>query len=223
GVTQREDHAIAETVTSAGREAGLIQLGGREALAKRGAPDAIRRRRCEADPKRLGGFPADGSLGQVCAGRVGLGGVPQEAPVERRRRVQQLEQPVALGAAAVGLGRALLVLELDTVAVGQPLHRRREVERLGLGDEADRIAAHAAPEAVVDLLHRVDPERGGALLVEGAASAPLGAGALHLGAPGDEVDHVDGLLYGLAALVPDPRHRSAGSASYTRIQYRSVM
>src|SRR5207244_7890532 len=122
------DQAAAETVTSARRQTGLIQLSSREPLADRSAPDAIRRRRREADPELLGTLAADAALGQVPACRLGLGRVPQETLVERRRRVQQLEQPVTLGASAIGLGRALFVLQLDPVTVRQPLHRRREVE-----------------------------------------------------------------------------------------------
>ena len=47
--------------------------------------------------------------------------------------------------------RRLLVLERDAEALGEPLDRADEVEVLGLPDEADRVAALAAAEAVIEL------------------------------------------------------------------------
>src|SRR5680860_837239 len=62
-----------------------------------------------------------------------------------------------------------LALQLDPVAVGEQLHCLGEAEPLLLFDELDRVAAHPAAEAVVELLLRVDREGRRALLVEGAA------------------------------------------------------
>ena len=72
-------------------------------------------------------------------------------------------------APALGLARILgLALQLDPAAIGQQLERRLEVHALGLLHEREHVPLGLAAEAVVDLLHRVDPERGRALVVERA-------------------------------------------------------
>jgi hypothetical protein len=193
--------------------ASLLELGGREPAAKGGPFHAVGCKGRIAQPEPVCALTRDSPLLQVGARTGGLAGLPEEALVEARGRVEQLQQSLALGTSPIGLGGRLVVLQLDAVAVGQPFHRGREVERLRRLHESDRIALRLAPEAVVDLLERVHPERARPLLVERAAPSPLAAGALHLRAAGDKVDHVDGLLHGLDALAADPRHRGASSSS----------
>ena len=88
--------------------------------------------------------------------------------VERRRLVEHGVEPVAPPARLLLLRRGLLVFERDAEALRQPLDRTGEVEVLGLADEGDHVAL-AAPEAVVELVGRVDGEARRSLLVERAA------------------------------------------------------
>ena len=78
--------------------------------------------------------------------------------------------------------------------VGEELDRAREVERLGLLYEADRVTALAAAEAVVELLLDVDRERRRALVMERAQPDHPAAGTPQLGASPDQLDHVHGVL-----------------------------
>src|SRR5437764_1915387 len=93
-------------------------------------------------------------------------------------------------AACVVDRRALLVLERNPEAVGEPLDGRREVEPLGLLDEADHVAALAAAEAVEELLDRVDGKARRALLVERAAPSEARAGLPQRRALLDDGDEV---------------------------------
>jgi hypothetical protein len=208
--------AIDRPAPSPPREAGLSELRRREPLGERGRAHPVPRRRREPEPEVVSRLIGDPALGEIRPGRLGLGGIPQVAAVELRGVVEQPEEPRPLGAAAVVLGRGLLVLEPDAVAVGERLDSPREVEVLGLADERDVVAAALAAEAVVDLLHGVDRERRGALVVERAAAHVAGAGAAKRGAAADEVDHVDRGLQRLQALAGDRAHAAAASAACAR-------
>src|SRR5581483_1034819 len=98
----------------------------------------------------------------------GLGRLPEVGRVEARRALQELAE--ARPAPARILGRRVLALprHLDAVAVPQGLDRLGEAEPLLLLDELDHVAPDSAPEAVVELLPRIDRERRRALLVERA-------------------------------------------------------
>ena len=109
---------------------------------------------------------------------------------------------------ALGLGARVLALtlQLDPVAVGEQLHRLGEAEPLLLLDELDRVAAHPAAEAVVELFPRVDREGGRALLMEGAEPDPARPLAAQVGVGRDHLDDVDGLLDPLEAVAGDQCH-----------------
>src|SRR6185503_14501163 len=104
--------------------------------------------------------------------------------------------------------RALLVLEGDPEAVGEPLDRLGEVEVLRLLDEAHDVAALPAAEAVVELLDGIDGEARRPLLVERAPAREARArGAAQRRARGDDLDDVGRRLDLGDARVLDPRHR----------------
>ena len=69
---------------------------------------------------------------------------------------------------------------LQAGIAGQVFHGGGKVQSVVLHDEANGIAAGTAAEAVVKLLVRVDRERGGFFLVEGAQPLVIAAGALQL-------------------------------------------
>ena len=110
-------------------------------------------------------------------------------------------------AAGLGLRVLALALELDPVAVGQQLDRLGEPEPLLLLDEFDRVAPDPAPEAVVELLLRVDRERRCPLLVERAEADHPRPLAFEVGVGGDDLDDVGGLLDPLEAVGGDQRHQ----------------
>ena len=76
-----------------------------------------------------------------CGPASASAGLPQVAGVERRRRRPAAAAGDPAARATARLGRALLVLQLDAVAVGQPLDGGDEVEPLGLDHKPDVIAA----------------------------------------------------------------------------------
>jgi hypothetical protein len=154
---------------------------------------------------------SDPPLLEVGPRRRRLGRLPEHPRVVDRRVVEQTHQAPPLVPPAGGVGGALLVLELDAVALGEPLHGADEVEVLGFLDEAEGIAAALAAEAVVELGHRVERERRGALLMEGAAGRKSRPFPLQLSAAADQVDHVDRAADGLDAVGAQPAH--AGSSS----------
>ena len=61
----------------------------------------------------------------------------------------------------------------ETGLGGEPLHRLRKGEILGLHGEADHVAMRAAAEAMEEALVLDDVERGRLLLVEGAETREL--------------------------------------------------
>ncbi len=219
-VGQREHQAAAEPVdrpaAATPREPRLAELGGGEALGERSGAHPVPRRRREPEAVVAGGRLGDPPLLEIRPRGRGLGRLPQIPGVEAGRIVQQAQEPALFGTAALVGGRRLLVLEPDAVAVGQRLDRRGEVEVLGLAHERDVVAAPLAAEAVVDLLHRVDRERGRALVVERAASDVPGARAAKRRAGADQVDHVDRDLQGLEALPGDRAHAAEASALCAR-------
>ncbi len=147
--------------------------------------------------------------GQVLAGRSAGAGVPEVALVEDRGLLQQGEKAGTSLALRLGLRRRFLVGERDSVALGQPFDRAHEVEPLGLLDERDQVALHAAPEAVEELVGRVHREAWRPLLVKGAASCPARADLPELGAGAHDLDHVRRRLDLVDRALGDYRHASA--------------
>ena len=108
-------------------------------------------------------------------------------------------QPLAALALLGRLRVLLLGLQLDAETVGQRLERAREVEPLGLHHEREHVAGGLAAEAVVDLLDRVDAERGRALVVERAAAEVLVAPARRSSVRSETTrEHVDRVAHAIA-------------------------
>ena len=128
--------------------------------------------------------------------------------VERGGLVEDLVEPVAPLSRRFELGRHLLVLELHPEALGEPFHRPGEVQLLGLADELDQVAAGAAAEAVVELVHCVDGEARRPFLVERTAACVPGADLPELCPPGNHVDHVGRGDHPLLRVLGEPRHYS---------------
>ena len=218
--------AVVDPVALAGalHEPGVGELLVAEAGPAGGDEDAVPGARRVADAELAQHALLQPARLEVLAGAAGLVGLPQHPHVVGGGALEQLEQPLALPA-AVGGARVLLVeLELDPVAVGEELERALEVDPLRELDVAEEVAALPAPEAVEDLLARVDPERRRALVVEraqpGHAARPRAA---QLDPGADEVGHVDRVAHALAAGVGVARHQAAKdsgtlSASKARMQ-----
>src|SRR5207247_5418401 len=92
------------------------------------------------EPRRSASLLAQPATREVVTGqRAGLR-LPEVPLVERRGRVEQLEQPLAATPPRILPRRALLPLELDVEALGEPRHGVGEVEVLRLAHELDRVA-----------------------------------------------------------------------------------
>ena len=115
-------------------------------------------------------------------------------------------QPFAASPASVLLWTRLLVLDLDVEAVGQPFDGAREIELLGLAHERDQVAFRPTPEAVVELVRRVDGEARRPLLVERTTPQVAAAGFAELRARGNHRNHVGRCLHLVDGRVLDPGH-----------------
>src|SRR2546425_606912 len=128
----------------------------------------------------------DAALSQVllCPVARGLSElVHVEAPRELHRPEEVLAAVVARGAALLGERHARLL--------GEGAHRLGERELVLTHQEAKRVAADAAAEAVEDPLLLIDHEGGGLLRVERAEALPVLAGLLQIHKPIHDVDDVD--------------------------------
>src|SRR5262249_34510765 len=205
-VGQGKHEAVAESVTATRREARLVELAGGEGARQSRTAHPVGSCGRKAQAEAISRFAPDATLLEIRACGACFGRLPQISLIEACRGVQQAEKPVLLGPPPILLRRALVVLERDPIAVGQPFHGGRELQGLGLLHEADSVALRLAAEAVVHLVLRVDPEGRRALLVERTASPPLHPRALQLRTARDEVDHVDRVLDGLDAGMAYSRH-----------------
>ena len=197
GLADRPQQAPAEAVVrrppdrdQPGRD-GLL-LG--EALLPQVAQQGVAVARREADPELLGRRLVEAALPQELARHDGVGR-GQRVGVVGLGHAVRLDQPGALGAArALGPRVALLAAQRHAVLVGEALHDLGEAQAVDLHQEGDHVAAFPAAEAVPELAGRVDVERRGLLVVEGAQALERAAAG---GAEGDVVgdDVVDlGLL-----------------------------
>ena len=204
---RKEQPACEVVVTAPVDEAGRGELGAREPFLAR----LSRQRRAagrQPEPVLAADVLAKTALLQVLARRLAGVGLPEVTLVEARRLLEQREQALAAAALGVALGRRLLVLQRHPEALGQELDRLREVELLGLADEADHVAARPAAEAVVELVGRVHGEARRPLVVERAEPGEARAGLAQLRSGLHDLDHV-GRLDGLAnRCVLDPGHQS---------------
>jgi hypothetical protein len=226
-VGQREHQPPAEAVhrppLRALRQTRLEQLAGGEPRLHRAAHDPLVGVRRVADAELPAHLLVEPARGEVVARVRRLRRLPQHPHVVGGGPLEQLPQPL-LGHPPLGLARVLLgALKLDPETVGEQLQRLRERDVLGLHDELEDVAAHAAAEAVVELLDRVDPERRRPLLVERAAARETVHPRLaQLRAGGDELDEVDRVAHALLRVVGVPSHRTpAGSPGRSRRGSRS--
>jgi hypothetical protein len=189
----------------------LVQPGGAQLVAREPLLLCLLREpapRRETEPELAADRFAEPSAREVVAYRRTGRRLPEVALVERGRLFEDGVQPVAALARLLELRRGLLVLEADTEPLRQPLDRLGEIEVLGLADERDHVAALATPEAVVQLVGRIDGEARRPLLVEGAATRVAGASLSQRGTAGDDFHHVgrgDDLPHGC---LLDPGHQS---------------
>ena len=139
-------------------EASTAQVAGqRLAVARR-----------ETDAEHLGGGLVEAALVEELARHDRIGAT-QVLGVELLSHLVGLDQAAARRPTRTGrLVVALLAAELDAVLLPQPLDGLGEREGVDLHDEGDDVAALATSEAVEELTRRVDVERRGLLVVEGA-------------------------------------------------------
>src|SRR5207253_10427519 len=147
--------------------------------------------------------PARGEAATRPGARLRL---PEHAPVELGRALEQGTEPLVAPPLLLLLRRRLLVLELDAEAPGQQLDRADEVDVLGLLDEGDRVAALAAAEALEGAASLRDGEARRALLVEWAQPLVRAARLAELDDLLDEGQDLHRRLDALDRLVLDPRH-----------------
>ena len=197
GVADREHDAVAEAVVAAllaglvlqDDQAGLDQLG--VVVFAEGAGQAVPARR------RIAQAEARGDLaGQAAALQI----------VDRAAAALELAAVVAAGLGEhvhqrelllAGLGGALALARVAVVVghgqaqlAGQILDRLDEAQAAVLHQEADRVAMHAAAEAVVGLARGADDEAGRLLAVEGAQALVVDAGLLQRHGAAHHVDDV---------------------------------
>ena len=187
-------------------EADAVQLADAEAGLLAADEDLVPGAGRVADAEGPQRLLAQSPLGQVLARLGRLRRLPEVAGVIGGDALQQLLEATALLAAGLCPRVLLLALDLDSVAVGQHLHRLGEPEPILLFDELDHVAANPTAEAVVELFLGVDRERGGALVVEGTEAGVAGAGPAQVGVGGDHLDDVHRLLDPVEALGGDQRH-----------------
>src|SRR4029079_3133441 len=216
-VGEREEEAPGEVVVAASvRQARPGDLVAREPLLE-GAAGERGAARGEAETELAADLLPQPARREVVAREGARLRFPQVALVERRRPVEQLEQPLAPLSQPVLLRRRLLVLELDAEAVGQPLDRADEVDVLQLLDECDRVAALAAAEALEGAAVGRDAEARRLLLVERTQPRVAAAGLPEPRVALDQRDEIGRALDGLDRGVLDPRHqRLAAYASAKR-------
>jgi hypothetical protein len=136
---------------------------------------AVARR--EADPELLGGRLVEAPLTEELPRRQRLRGA-ERVGVELLGDLVRLDQAGPLRTpGALRSGVTFLAAQRDPGLVGEPLDRLGEAEAVDLLQDGDDVAALRAPEAVEELALRVDVERRGLLVVEGAQ-------ALQRAAPG---------------------------------------
>src|SRR5439155_4962165 len=124
-------------------QAARQQIVLREALLER-TPRQGRAARRIAEPELAAHPLREAARLEIGARECALLAVPEHLLVERGRALHQLRQLLLALARAIGLGRDLLVLDLDTEALCERLDRADEVDLLELLDERERVATLAA-------------------------------------------------------------------------------
>ena len=117
----------------------------------------------------------------------------------------RLDEAAAVAGLTAGSRRPLGVAQGDAVAAGELLDRLAEGEVVDLAQEADDVAALAAPEAVPGALGGADVERRAALVVEGAQALEAAAArGLERDVVADDLVDPGPLAHEDDVLVPDP-------------------
>src|SRR5439155_24280733 len=191
-IGERKEEPAREVVgPPAADESGRLELLARESLLERLRRHA-RPERCESESEFAADVFGEPALDEVRPRRLSLRRIPEVALVELRGVREQVAQPLLAPPPLLVLGRALLVLELDAVAIGQRLDGLGKVESFRLADEGDEVAALAAAEAVEELVGGVHGEARRPLLVERAAAGPARPDAAERRSCRDDLDHVGG-------------------------------
>ena len=187
---------------------GRHQLLLAEAALARAHDHAVPRARRVAHPELGEHLVREPPRGQVVARGRGLAGFPQVGGVEAARPLEQRVQALAPAPALLGTRVVRLALHPHVEALRQQLHRLLEVERLGLLDELEGVAALAAAEAVVELLLGIDGERRRPLVVERTEPGPARADPAQVGLLPDQVDHVHGVAHAVDRVLREERHQN---------------
>ena len=95
----------------------------------------------------------------------------------------------------------LLLLQWDAKAGGEVLDRLDKTHRLVLSQKFDRIAMGTTPVTVVVAIPFANGERGGPLLMEGAAGFVTSPGPLQIDPRRDDLDQIDPLPQRLQTLL----------------------
>ncbi len=188
-VADREHHAIAEAVVALAGVAVLHQQAGVEhglelqVVATQVLEQVVPAGRGETEAEVAGDLAGQAAALQVVHRGFARGVAFQRLLVELGGGAEQrVERRVGRLARRVPASAAFLARHVHAGALGQFLDRLGELQLVVVHDEAERVAAGAAAEAVVELLVRADGERGSLFLVERAAGAVVLAGFLQLDA-----------------------------------------
>ena len=212
GVEDREQQAVAELVLEPvrpvhEREAGVEDVVAREVALLEVLAEPVPVVGGPAELEAPGGVAVEASAVQVLAGRATVSGFDEEAMVEVDGGGGDLDEA---GPARPVLGGApVVVAQRDPGPLREPLDRFDEVEVLDFADEGDGVTRLLAAEAVVEPERRVDRERRGLLLVEGAEPHPALTDALQRHVLAGHRDEVGRLSDPRDVLVEDP-HRGSG-------------
>ena len=190
-------------------ETGLDEdLGGQR--SRQPADEEVRVAGRVPHAERGRGLQVDPSLGQVRPRVLSFLPLAQHHLVELGRLFVRAVQGLAPRGGATFGGCVALVSDGDARFPREVLDRLAETELLDAPEEADGVAALAAPEAVVHALARRDAERRGLLGVERTQTdEPVVARLLEREVSRDELHDVGPLANRLDVFLPDPaRHRS---------------
>ncbi len=177
-------------VVALDHQSGLEQQLALGLAASQGFQQSVPAGRCEADSEMLHRVITKTAMLEIAAGLGGLWMLGELALEPQRRRLQLGGEFRLAGAGGPLSG---LARYLDSRDRGKLFHRRDEVEPFVFHQEADRVAAGAAAEAVVELLVGVDAEGGAFLVVEGAERGVVLARFAQVHAGIDHVDDIDAL------------------------------
>ena len=143
-------------------------------------------------------FAVEAAIFQVGVSYFSLGSVGEHPREKFRGHAMHFNQGGALLIGLALFGRAIARLgNRDAAFFGDGANRFRKLALLHFHHELENVAAHAAAEAVVNLLHGMDGERGCFLLVEWAEAGEILAAFFQAHVFADHADDVRLLLYAI--------------------------